>query len=86
MRFESSEGSDGFAAGIVFGWLLLGALTVAVRAVTWVTTTDVAAAVVAWWTTPVAVTPADVVTGLLPLALVALLSLTILGAVGLSSC
>jgi len=60
MRIESSEASGNFAAGFIFALLLLGALTVAVRAVRWLTTTDVAAAVVAWWTTPIIVTPADV--------------------------
>jgi len=80
MRIESREGSGNFAAGFIFALLLLGAVTIAVRAVRWLTTTDVAAAVVAWWTTPVAVTPADVVTSLLPLVLLALLALTVLGA------
>jgi len=80
MRIESSEGSGNFAAGFISALLLLGALTVGVRAVRWLTTTDVAAAVVAWWTTPVAVTPAGLVASLLPLALVALLALTTLAA------
>jgi len=80
MRIESSEGSSNFAAGFVFALLLLGALTVAVRAVRWLTTTDVAAAVVAWWTTPIAVTPAEMVTGLLPLVALTVLALAIVGA------
>jgi len=80
MRIESSESSGNFAAGFISALLLLGALTVGVRAVRWLTTTDVAAAVVTWWTTPIAVTPADVVTSLLPLAVVPLFALTTLAA------
>ena len=81
MKMGSGGGRDNFAAGFVFALLWLGVLTVAVRAVQWLISTDVAAAVVAWWTTPVAVTPADVVTSLLLLAVIALLALTILGAI-----
>jgi len=81
MKIASAGGPDRFAAGFVFALLWLGVLKVAVRAVQWLRSADVTAAVVAWWTTPVAVTAADVVTSLLLLAVIALLALTTLGAI-----
>jgi hypothetical protein len=74
MRIGSSKGSSNFAAGFIFALMLLAAVTVAVRAVKWLTTTELAA----WWTTPLGVTPADILTGVPLVAAIVLLWLTII--------